>query len=116
MIAIVSRGIYAFIETREKTQILTLDAKKKIIWNITAKNGSISFITAQPQVTDRILRTGKYRLYQVKDELTLTSGTHLELLTGRGVWQGYVLPQGLPKNNKSLYPLFTVAEIITKSH
>jgi hypothetical protein len=53
-------------------------------------------------------------MYLVKDEPNLSDLTHLELLVGEGVWQGYLLPIGLP-NGVKRRKIIPTKEIITTS-
>jgi hypothetical protein len=53
-------------------------------------------------------------MYDVKDESTLTDLVHLELHAGIGIWQGYLLPTGLPAGSKIRNRIIPTKEIITK--
>ena len=54
-------------------------------------------------------------LYKVKDEPNFVDLFHLELLVGEGVWQGYLLPTGLPTAEKKRNRIIPAKEVITKS-
>ena len=67
------------------------------------------------QHTCAVIASGKYRLYKVKDEPNFVDLFHLELLVGEGVWQGYLLPTGLPTAEKKRNRIIPAKEVITKS-
>src|SRR5579863_3870775 len=99
MIQLIKNGTYKLIETKSMTKILYFDkngVKKVYAWINAAAIGEILVSSHNPHDVDYILALGKYRLYDVKDEPKLTGLVHLELLVGDGVWQGYLLPTGLP--------------------
>lgn len=77
--------------------------------------GEILVVSQNPHKTDHVLAVGKHRIYEVKDEPDLTDLIHLELLVGDGVWQGYLLPTGLPTNENKRNRIIPTLEIITKS-
>ena len=60
------------------------------------------------------MAVGKYRLYKVMDDPNLTDTWHLELAVGNGLWQGYLLPTGLPNNRKKRNRIIPTDELITK--
>lgn len=115
MIKLVEKGSYTLIETRAHTKILTLDKKKIFAWVNAAAIGEILVTTYKQHQVDHILAVGKYRLYEVKDESKFVDLIHLELLVGDGVWQGYLLPTGLPTEEKKRNRIIPTNEVITKS-
>lgn len=116
MVKLLQWGIYSLIETKAHTKILILDNKKMYAWIIAGEIGEILVASHKPHKIDHILSVGKYRIYKVKNESKLTDLTHLELLVGDGVWQGYLLTSGLPSaNNKKKVRIIPAKEIITKS-
>ncbi len=115
MIKVIQEGSYQLIETKRQTKILILDRKKSFAWVNAADIGEILVTTHNTHKTDCILAVGKYRLYEVKDEPKLTDLNHLELLAGESVWQGYLLPTGLPSDKKKRNRIIPTHEIITKS-
>lgn len=116
MIKLVDDGSYTLIETHKHIKILNLGEKKVYAWINAAGIGEILVASHNPHKTDHILAIGKYRMYEVKDEPKLTDLTHLELLVGNGVWQGYLLTKGLPNvNTRNRVRIIPTLEIITKS-
>lgn len=77
--------------------------------------GEILVASYKKHKADYVLAVGKYRLYEVKDEPKLTDTLHLELLTGKGNWQGYLLITGFPNKEDKRSRIIPTKEIITKS-
>lgn len=115
MIKLIQKGSYSLIETKGHTKLLRLDNKKMFAWVNAAEIGEILVVSHKAHNADHILSTGKYRMYEVKDDPKLTDLTHLELLAGDGVWQGYLLPTGLPTDGKKRNRIIPTGEVITKS-
>lgn len=118
MIKLIKQGSYCLIETLRHTKILTLDTqvrKKTYAWVNAADIGEILVASHKTHKADHILSVGKYRIYKIKDEEKLTDLIHLELLAGDGVWQGYLLPTGLPAGDKKRNRIIPTNETITKS-
>lgn len=115
MIQLLSQGRYTLIETKGHVKILTLDRKKIFAWINTWEIGEILVVSHKTHKADHILSIGSYRLYQVKNEPDFTDLMHLELLAGDGVWQGYILPTGLPSGKNKRNRILPTKEIITKS-
>ena len=115
MIKRLQEGQYNLIETKAQTKILTLDDKQTFAWVNAAEIGEILVTSHKTHDIDHILSTGKYRMYEVKDEPKLTDLIHLELLVGDGIWQGYLLTSGLPSETKKRNRIIPTTEIITKS-
>lgn len=115
MIQLIESGKYTLIETKNQTKILSLDNKQTFAW-VNAKDiGEILVTTHTVHKTDNVLAMGTYRLYDIEDEPTLTDLNHLELFVGSGMWQGYLLPTGLPTDEKKRNRIIPTKEIITKS-
>lgn len=115
MIKLITNGTYKLIETKSQNRILSLDRNTHVYAWINAGNiGEILVTTHKSHRVDHLLAVGKYRLYEVKDEQKLTDLTHFELLVGDGVWQGYLLPLGMP-NGVKRRRIIPTKEIITKS-
>ena len=115
MIKLIQHGSYKLIETKSQAKILTLDEKNTYVWLFAKKIGEILVTSHNPHKADHTLTVGKYRIYNIKDEPKLTDLVHLELLVGDGVWQGYLLPTGLPADIKKRARIVPTKEIITKS-
>lgn len=115
MIQLIGEGLYKLIETRNLTKILTLDEKNSYAWVSAGAVGEILVNTEKIFMPFHVLSSGKYRLYQVKDEPDLTDLVHLELFVGEGDWQGYLLPTGLPNETDKRNRIISTKEIITKS-
>lgn len=115
MITVVKTGSFILTETKDQTKILTLDNKHTFAW-VNVKNiGEILVASHKDHIADAILSVGNYRMYDVKDEPLLSDQLHLELAVGNGVWQGYLLPTGLPKGKKLRNRIIPTKEVITKS-
>lgn len=115
MIQVLQRGSYRLVETKEQTKILILDDIRTYAW-VNAKDiGEILVVSHKTHVTDTVLSTGFYRIYDVKDEPRLVDQIHLELSVGKGNWQGYLLPTGLPTDKDIRHRVIPTNEIITKA-
>lgn len=115
MIKLLQSGVYQLIQTHRHTKILTLNSKKTYAWIVAGTIGEILVASHKMHEIDHILAMGKYRLYEVKEEKKFTDVQHLELLVGQGVWQGYLLPMGLPNEIKIRNRIIPTREIITRS-
>ena len=116
MIRLLSQGEYTLNETKTFHKILSLEDMGTYGWIYVPKGFYEILVASQMKDgTDHKLAAGKYRLYGVKNEQKLTDLAHLELLVGEGVWQGYLLPTGLPGGDKKRNRIIPTNEIITKS-
>lgn len=113
MIKLSKKGKYSLIETFDHTKILILDDKISFAWVNTETIGDILVATKKKFNALNTLAAGSYRLYDVKQEPSLTDLEHIELLVGEGNWQGYLLPKGLP-NGVTRHKIIPTKEIITK--
>lgn len=115
MIKLTKEGRYTLFETKGQTKILTLDSTKSFAW-VNVKNiGEILITSHKKHKEDCILSSGRYRIYDVKNEAELTDLEHLELFVGENTWQGYLLTNGLPTDKKKRNRIVPTEEIITKS-
>lgn len=117
MIRTIAGGQYQIIETWGYTRILILEGQTRnaYAW-VNAKGiGEILITTHKEHHADYFIAIGKYRLYEVKDEPDLTDQIHLELFVGEGLWQGYLLPAGLPTDEKKRNRIIPTKEIITRT-
>lgn len=115
MIRLAKQGNYQLIETKRLNKILSLSEKGTYAW-VNAKGiGEILVASYKKHQADYVLAVGKYRLYEVKDEQKLADTIHLELSTGKGNWQGYLLITGFPTAKDKRSRIIPTKEIITKS-
>src|SRR3989344_2782276 len=114
MIKLLKQGSYQLIQTKGETRLLVLN-NNYYAWIIADRIGDILVISKnKPQRLYQIAR-GNYRLYDVADEPKLADTHHLELYTGEGLWQGYLLPTGLPKAKDLRNRIIPTKEIITQT-
>ncbi len=115
MVKVIKTGNYTLIETKEQTKILTLDDTQTFAWVNVVDIGEILVTSHKVHKADAILAIGRYRLYDVDDEPNLSDQLHMELCVGEGVWQGYLLPTGLPSDTKKRNRIIPTNEVITKT-
>ena len=113
MIRMIQRGNYCLIETKGQTKILILDNTYTFAWINAGEIGEILVTSHKTHKADCILALGNYRIYDVKKEEKLSDQLHLELYLGQGVWQGYLLPTGLPTDVKKRNKIIPTREVIT---
>ncbi len=113
MIRTIKQGEYQLLETKAQTKILLLGGET-YAWINAHGIGEILVASHNPHETDTILTLGDYKLYGVEDEPKLSDQQHLELEVGQGMWQGYLLPTGLPKDNKKRSRVIPTSERITQ--
>jgi hypothetical protein len=112
MFSIERQGSYKLTESRLQIKALYLDKTSYAMLFIDSLGEMIS--TARtPKPTDYTLSIGRYRVYNVQDEPDMTEGLHLELEVGDDIWQGYLLPNGLPGKNSIRGCLLPTRELIT---
>lgn len=114
MIKVLKEGSYELIETKQKTKILILDNTESYAWIHSKNIGEMLVSSNKSHVANSTLASGKYRLYDISDEPTITDLIHLELLIGQGKWQGYLLPTGLPTTRDKRNRIIPTHECITK--
>lgn len=116
MVKLVRSGGYKIIETWGETRILSLDGGENYAWVFAGDEiGEILVSTKKRFASHYTLVKGKFRLYEVKRESKLSDGFHLELYVGEGLWQGYLLPSGLPKNKEIRHKILPTQQIITET-
>ncbi len=113
MITVKAKGDYKLIETKSQVKILYLD-HQAYAWVWAENIGEILVTTHRPHKIDHILAVGRYRLYNVETEPKYTDLQHLELLVGKGEWQGYLLLTGLPTDQKMRSRIIPTAELLTR--
>ncbi len=112
MIRLLQAGKYRLAETRDKTKVLIL-AGRGLSWHSDGKSqGELSFLRKSHTIAHN-LSHGFFRLYEVKNEPGLAGQQHLELCKGKGIWQGYVLPVGLPTDDKKHVSIIPTVELIS---
>lgn len=114
MLKLLSRGTYNIIETAHLTKILELSDLGYFAWIDAGEIGEI-LVLSDKYPSLYVLSSGSFRLYEVKNEPSLTDTIHLELFIGRGSWQGYLLPTNLPTKVHPRSRIIPTKEIITKS-
>lgn len=105
-------GHYKLIETNHHIKVIYLD-RDAYAWIEPKGIGEMLVRSRNPHKTDCILSIGQYRLYDVHDEAKLSDQIHLELETGQGHWQGYLLLSGLPNESKKRARIIPTPETIT---
>lgn len=113
MIRLIKQGKYLLAETKRHTRMLVLDEKNVYAWIHAKGIGEILVSSHKDNVTDHVLAVGEYRLYEIRQEKGLSDQIHLELLVGKGMWQGYLLPNGLPTIKKKRNRIIPTKERIT---
>jgi hypothetical protein len=115
MIRLLEEGRYSLGETKNATKILMLNTKKKFAWVVYQDIGELLVATKKDNTMYQ-LSLGNYRLYEVANEEDFVDQMHLELFIGDGVWQGYLLPTGLPQEKSVRKRIIPTDEVITKTH
>lgn len=116
MIELIKEGKYELIETKGEVKILTLDSKNSYAWKNIADIGEILITSHSTHKVDHILCIGTYRLYHVENEPNYSDQIHIELLVGKATWQGYLLPTGLPTNEKIRSRIIPTNEVISRCY
>lgn len=112
MITLIQNGTYRLIETKHNTKILYLD-DAVYAWLEPTGIGEILIASYDKHKVDCVLSVGQFTLYDVVDEPELSDQLHLELEAGMDVWQGYLLPTGLPNEDKKRRRIIPTHEVIT---
>ncbi len=117
MITLYRQGNYQLFETNHNIKILKLN-DQSYAWPYVKNIGEILVLseTKFDPVNCHRITSGRYRLYKVRGEPTLTDLQHLELSVGGGLWQGYLLLTGLPTHSKQRSRIIPTDEIITYHH
>ncbi len=112
MIKLLEEGEYKLLETKGEIKILILGTAT-YAWVDLEGIGEILVTSHKTHKTDTTLALGQYKLYDVDDEQTLSDQRHLELSVGKGAWQGYLLPTGLPDDQKIRSRVIPTKEVIS---
>ena len=75
---------------------LFLDNKDGCMWISDGLNCDRLMYTGKQKAARFVISEGVYRIYEVLNEKKLSQGVHMELLVGKGKWQGFILSGGLP--------------------
>lgn len=113
MIHTTRHGFYKLIETKNNIKILYLDNDIFAWPELTF--GDMLVTSHRIHKTDCLLSMGRYNLYAVNNEPGISDNMHLELEAGVGIWQGYLLLNGLPDSHKIRVRIIPTHEIITGS-
>jgi hypothetical protein len=113
MIRLLKHGNYSLIQTFDHTKMLILDDIGRYAWISAPEIGDILVTSKKKFNAESVVATGNYRLYYVKDEPNLVDLEHLELFVGKGKWQGYLLPSGLPGDSKTRSRIVPTREVIS---
>lgn len=113
MITVIKAGNYRFITTVDRLSVLSLDNKRNFFWE--EQNEGIVLVYQSSEKKGHIVQAGKYRLYTVRGEPRLTLGGHLELLVGKGKWESFLLPSGLPTDLIYRKTIIPTNECISRS-
>ena len=115
MVKAIKQGEYQLLGLDEQNKVLHLSHKKKYIWERKGGVGEIRLGKLDDTKRSKMLASGKYRIYEVLDDAKLANGYHLELSTGKGKWQGYLLTKGLPGEENMSSIIIPTIQLITKS-
>lgn len=113
MIKKVREGDYELFETKSGLRIINLNSQGSFIWINAEGVGGVLVRSEKNHKPNKILTKGYFRVYDVVDEPGLTDLCHLEVCIGRGQWQGYLLPKGLPRR-KSKHRIIPTKETISR--
>jgi len=112
MVSIMRQGSYKLTESRLQIKALYLDSSSYAMLFIDAL-GEMIATAREPKPSDYTLSAGHYRLYDIVDEPDMSEGLHLELEVGDDIWQGYLLPNGLPDKGSIRGCLLPTHELVT---
>lgn len=114
MIKLIKSGRYKLIRTKHYVKILYLD-KDAFAWIEPPKIHELLVTTHRQHKTDCLLSVGRYNLYDLKDDQRFSSHLRLELEVGEGQWQGYLLLNGLPTDQKIRCGIIPAHDVVTGS-
>lgn len=116
MIDLLMQGDYKLLETKSDTKMLILTPKggdvQTFAWIIAKEIGEILVTAKEEHEIQCILSVGKFNLYDVDDDPDLVDLPHLELEVGESVWQGYLLPTGLPTKTDKRNRIIPTEELV----
>lgn len=116
MITVTGRGMYWLMN---KPMLLMLDDGdgEKALYRFTLSQGHglINFIAGNKFDFTKDAVSGRFRMYEIKNERSFKDGIYLELSGGVGKWNCYILPTGLPDQNILEKDILVAQECITKT-
>lgn len=116
MITLLTKGTYTLLGTKDNSKILSFDKNERVYsWIVYDNTGELKHIVYKHFDNEYLISVGKYRMYEVKDEINFSDAIHLEFLVGDGVWQGHLLREGLPNGNENHYTIAPTKELISRS-
>lgn len=115
MIKVKRKGLYCILGKENGEKYLILDKKLNYRWTCQAKQETLSLSGKKIDDKEVIITSGRYRLYDVRSESHLTNLYHFEILISKNIWQGYLLPDGLPTKDMKSKFIFPTNEVITYS-
>lgn len=116
MITVSSRGKHLL--TSDPALLMLRDereSEKVYRFFLTDGQEKIRFITRSEFNFTKNVITGRYRIYEVKNEQSFKDGVYLELCIRVGKWNCYILPTGLPDQNILEKNILATKECITKT-
>lgn len=116
MITITARGNYW--KTSDAVFLMLKDEQElENVYRFFVSNGQekICFTSRNESNITKDDSTGRYRLYEVRNEKTFEDGVYLELCIRAGKWDCYILPTGLPDESVVEKSLFATNKCITKT-
>jgi hypothetical protein len=90
MIKLIKQGGYKLVMQSDNDKTLVL-GKQGYHWTLAKGIGEILTFCKSIHKESYTITTGKFKLYQVKNEEKLVDLQHLELSIGDEKWQGYLL-------------------------
>lgn len=114
MIKLFRSGRYKLTETKHHIKVLELD-KAAYAWIEPPSVGGILVASRHAQRIDAMLSVGAYTIFEIEDEPELSDQLHLQLEVGIGMWQGYLLPTGLPNEKKIRCKIIPTQEVVEMS-
>jgi hypothetical protein len=114
MVTLFEKSFYCLVKTKSGSRLLCIE-RGTFTWVDPETIGEMRVATHTPHTTDYVIRTGRYRLYDVKDEPPLAGLQHLELEYGPTDWHGYLLLTGLPRDQEERTCVVPTPQIITGS-
>jgi len=115
MITLIKHGNYRLNVSKNQEDVLFLDETFVYVWRRAGRMGEYLLLEHKRPPVLSIRSEGKYRFYLVEHEKELSDGHHLELLTGKALWQGYLLPTGFPIKNAQSRAILPTQELISVS-